>query len=98
MKKWCALFLAAALITATLTGCTVDGQGSGDSVEKSEESQDAGSENETVTESKTEGNFKIGIAAREITNDYNRGVVTASQEAVEAAGGSVVIADAQAEA
>ena len=97
MKKWCALFLAAALITATLTGCTVDGQGSGDSVEKSEESQDAGSENETVTESKTEGNFKIGIAAREITNDYNRGVVTASQEAVEAAGGSVVIADAQAD-
>ena len=97
MKKWYALFLAAALLAVTLTGCTVDGQESGDPGEKSEDSQDTGTENETVTESKTEGNFKIGIAAREITNDYNRGVVTASQEAVEAAGGSVVIADAQAD-
>ena len=50
-----------------------------------------------ITKSEKEGSFKVGIAAREITNDYNRNIVSASQKMIEDAGGSVVIADAQAD-
>lgn len=99
MKKWCALFLTAIMLTGTLAGCSVDDNSTGDVGNQTEESTEKGTEksNETVTESKTDGSFKIGIAAREITNDYNRNIVSASQEMIEAAGGSVVIADAQAD-
>lgn len=95
MKKWCALFLTAIMLTGTLAGCSVDDNSTGDAGSQTEENTEKSGE--TVTESKTEGSFKIGIAAREITNDYNRNIVSASQEVIEAAGGSVVIADAQAD-
>lgn len=38
---------------------------------------------------------RIGIASREITNDYNRGIIAGAQKVIEAAGDTVVIADAQ---
>lgn len=38
---------------------------------------------------------KIGIAAREITNDYNRGIIDGARRVLEAAGDSVVVTDAQ---
>lgn len=95
MKKWCALFLTAIMLTGTLAGCSVDDNSTGDAGSQTEESTEKSGE--TVTESKTDESFKIGIAAREITNDYNRNIVSASQEVIEAAGGSVVIADAQAD-
>ncbi len=41
--------------------------------------------------------FKIGIASREITNDFNRDIVTNAQATIEAAGGTVVTTDAQAD-
>ncbi|WP_454855106.1 substrate-binding domain-containing protein [Rhizobium binxianense] len=36
---------------------------------------------------------KIGIAAREITNDYNRDIISGAQKALEAAGAQVVVTD-----
>jgi ABC-type sugar transport system substrate-binding protein len=38
---------------------------------------------------------KIGMAAREITNDYNRDIIAGAQRVIEAAGGTMVVADAQ---
>lgn len=38
---------------------------------------------------------KIGIASREITNDYNRGIIAGAQKVIEADGGTVVVADGQ---
>ncbi|MFR9063018.1 MAG: substrate-binding domain-containing protein [[Clostridium] scindens] len=84
------------MLAGTLTGCAVD--------EKTQEngSEQAGDEGKSdeggkITKSEKEGSFKVGIAAREITNDYNRNIVSASQKMIEDAGGSVVIADAQAD-
>ena len=94
VKKWCALLMASVMLAGTLTGCAVD--------EKTQESgsEQAGDEGKSdeggkITKSEKEGSFKVGIAAREITNDYNRNIVSASQKMIEDAGGSVVIADAQ---
>ncbi|MER8830650.1 substrate-binding domain-containing protein [Mesorhizobium sp. M0938] len=36
---------------------------------------------------------KIGIAAREITNDYNRDIIAGATKVIEAAGGQVVVTD-----
>jgi len=41
--------------------------------------------------------FKIGIANREVTNDFNRDIITNAQATIEAAGGTVVTTDAQAD-
>lgn len=38
---------------------------------------------------------KIGIAAREITNDYNRGIIEGARKVIEANGDTVLIADGQ---
>jgi len=43
------------------------------------------------------GGKKIGIAAREITNDYNRGIIDGARKVLEAAGDTVVVADGQAD-
>lgn len=39
--------------------------------------------------------WKIGFASREIVNDFNRGIVAGAKETIEAAGGEMVVADAQ---
>lgn len=41
--------------------------------------------------------LKIGMAVREITNDYNRGIISAAQQVFEANGDEMVVADAQAD-
>lgn len=41
--------------------------------------------------------YKIGMAVREITNDYNRGIISSAQEAFEANGDEMVVTDAQAD-
>lgn len=96
MKKWQALCFVVVLLVGVLGGCSVDEknstEGAGTQAEEKQNKSDP-----TVTKSKEDGSFKIGIAAREITNDYNRNIVSASQEMIEGAGGSVVIADAQAD-
>lgn len=97
MKKWCVLFITAAMLVGTLAGCSVDEKGTDAVKDQTEDSSKKDTANGTVKDSKKDGKFKIGIAAREITNDYNRNIVSASQELIEKAGGSVVIADAQAD-
>ena len=97
MKKWCVLFITAAMLVGTLAGCSVDEKGTDAVKDQTEDSSKKDTANGTVKDSKKDGKFKIGIAAREITNDYNRNIVAASQELIEKAGGSVVIADAQAD-
>lgn len=97
MKKWCVLFITAAMLVGTLAGCSVDEKGTDAVKDQTEDSSKKDTANGTAKDSKKDGKFKIGIAAREITNDYNRNIVAASQELIEKAGGSVVIADAQAD-
>ena len=38
---------------------------------------------------------KVGIASREITNDYNRGIIAGARKVIEADGDTVVVADGQ---
>jgi ABC-type sugar transport system substrate-binding protein len=45
----------------------------------------------------SDGAYKIGFATREITNDFNRDIITNAQVVIEAAGGSMTIADANAD-
>ena len=92
-KKWFAVVVAGALMASVLAGCSVDEKTSESGTAQEETNQGDGEG--TVTKSDKEGSFKIGIAAREITNDYNRSIVYAAQKMIEDAGGSVVIADAQ---
>ena len=92
-KKWFAVVVAGALMASVLAGCSVDEKTSESGTAQEETNQGDGEG--TVTKSDKEGSFKIGIAAREITNDYNRSIVSAAQKMIEDAGGSVVIADAQ---
>lgn len=39
--------------------------------------------------------YKIGLASREITNDYNRDIIAGAKAVIEKAGGSLVVADGQ---
>ncbi len=90
-----ALCLSFTLLIGALSGCTVDEQSS--TAETTEETVNTDSSSEENDSSSSDGGLKIGIAAREITNDYNRSIISGSQELIEAAGGEVVIADAQAD-
>lgn len=40
-------------------------------------------------------NYEIGLASREIVNDFNRGIIEGARQVVEAAGGTLVVADGQ---
>ena len=44
-----------------------------------------------------EGGLKIGMAVREITNDFNRGIISSAQNTIEALGGELIVVDAQAD-
>lgn len=39
--------------------------------------------------------YKIGLASREIVNDFNRGIIEGAQEVIENAGGTLAVTDAQ---
>jgi ABC-type sugar transport system substrate-binding protein len=39
--------------------------------------------------------LRIGLASREITNDYNRDIIAGAKRVIEAAGGTLVVADGQ---
>lgn len=87
-------------IMLTVTGCATDGAPSTPaptSAASQGSSQPAGG---TASGTATTGSgkaHKIGIASREITNDFNRDIVTNAQATIEAAGGTVVTTDAQAD-
>lgn len=82
-----------------LAACTTDNPQADEEtaetqLETNEEDMDTIDETSESDNSSTAG-LKVGIAAREITNDYNRSIIEAAQEAIEAAGGTVTVTDAQ---
>ncbi|WP_158813171.1 substrate-binding domain-containing protein, partial [Methylocapsa sp. S129] len=40
---------------------------------------------------------RIGMASREITNDYNRGIIAGAQKVIEAAGDTMIVANGEAD-
>jgi ribose transport system substrate-binding protein len=81
-KIW-SISTAAIAATALLAGCTMGAPGSaGTGAKPSSESTEA-------AQVPASGELKVGIAAREILNDYNRDIVAGAQGVFEAAGGSV---------
>ena len=100
MKKRVFAVLLTAMMIFTMAGCSVSsdsGETTADpgttSAEESGESSDGGS----TTEGSGDGTWKIGIANREITNDYNRLIAYGAQGVFEEAGCEVVMTDAEAD-
>lgn len=98
MKKFKAILSAFLVLTFLVTtGCATDkpsestiGAAITDAVKTT-----AAAAGETTGNDTAGNSFKIGIASREITNDFNRDIVTNAQTVIEAAGGTVVTTDAQ---
>ncbi|HPU45806.1 MAG TPA: substrate-binding domain-containing protein, partial [Thermoclostridium sp.] len=90
------LALVMALSILLLAGCgTIDNPTSSATPTPSASSPSQGSQ-PTDAPNKS-GAYKIGIASREITNDFNRDIISNAQAVIEAAGGTVVSTDAQAD-
>lgn len=92
LKRTIAVLIALSVLL--VTGCTTDAPA--DSTEDTAKKETAKGTEETKKTGSKDG-LKVGIAAREITNDYNRSIIAGAQEAIEASGGTVVVTDAQAE-
>src|SRR5659263_82964 len=98
MKKFKAILSAFLVLTFLITtGCATDkptestiGAAITEAVKTTTAAAGETTDNGTAGKS-----FKIGIASREITNDFNRDIVTNAQTVIEAAGGTVVTTDAQ---
>lgn len=92
LTKLASLAIAAAALLAI--GCS---QGSGSSASSSQPGTQAaasgGSEGQKAAGATKA--YKIGVASREITNDFNRDIVSNAQAVIQAAGGSIVTTDAQ---
>jgi ABC-type sugar transport system substrate-binding protein len=86
MKKVLVLTLA---IPLALMAC--GGGGSSSSVPST------GLSASTTAVNKTSGSFKVGFATREITNDFNRNIIEGAQKIIEEAGGTMTVADANAD-
>ena len=100
MKKRVFAVLLTAMMVFTMAGCSVSSD-SGDTAAdpgstKTEESG-GGSDGGSTTKSSKDGAWKIGIANREITNDYNRLIAYGAQDVFEEAGCEVVMTDAEAD-
>lgn len=91
MKKVLALLLALAMIFA-LGACSV-----GDAPAAETPAEDKGSAAPVAGDTNGDGNWKVGIANREITNDYNRLIAYGARDILEAAGCEVVMTDAEAD-
>lgn len=100
MKKLLAMLLTLTMATS-LFGCSVgtsSSSSSGASSSGAVGSQSSGSQAEKPTGSGSSGGgFKVGIANREITNDYNRLIAYGARDILEAAGCEVVMTDAEAD-
>ena len=86
------LSLILILSVVLMAGCTAQEPKSSETTAPAESTSAAAG-----TEKAAGGSFKIGIASREITNDFNRDIVSNAQATIEAAGGTVVNTDAQAD-
>ena len=108
MKKKLALLLTALLVFTT-TACGADNSAApadnagaenaaaetseGDNPET--EASGAADTSQTAAASDKSGGWTIGIANREITNDYNRLIAYGAQDILEAAGCEVIMTDAE---
>ncbi len=89
-------FVAVAALVATLTGCTLStssGSGSGSGATGSTAPTSAAPA--TAGSVKADGPLKVGIASREILNDYNRDIIAGAKATIEQAGGTVTVTDGQ---
>ncbi|MFA9380722.1 MAG: substrate-binding domain-containing protein, partial [Acetanaerobacterium sp.] len=77
--------------------CATDGAASSEGTASKDNTQSKDTESTASTANGADKAYKIGIASREITNDFNRDIVTNAQASIEAAGGTVVTTDAQAD-
>ena len=102
MKKVLAMLLVLAM-AFTLFGCTTGGETtesnppSGETTPVEENTPSGGEETGEPSTPSGEGGYKIGIANREITNDYNRLIAYGARDMLEAAGCEVVMTDAEAD-
>lgn len=90
------LALLLALSVILLAGCRTTDNPTNSATPSPTASSPSGGDQSNDTPNKS-GNYKIGIASREITNDFNRDIVSNAQAVIEAAGGTVVSTDAQAD-
>ena len=97
-KKLVAVLLTVAMVF-TMAGCSVGSapDDSGTDSGTGSVGEDNNSDGKTNTQSKGDGTYKVGIANREITNDYNRLIAYGAQGVLEKAGCEVVMTDAEAD-
>lgn len=100
MKKKVLSVLLTAMMLFTMAGCSV----SSDSGEAAKDPEIAAADENggkkdsgSGTPSSKDGGWKVGIANREITNDYNRLIAYGAQDVLEGAGCEVVMTDAEAD-
>lgn len=100
MKKRVLAVLLTAMMVFAMAGCSVSSD-SGDTAADpgSTSAEESGGESDggSTTKSAKDGAWKIGIANREITNDYNRLIAYGAQDVFEEAGCEVVMTDAEAD-
>lgn len=98
-KRVCAVLLTAVMVFA-MAGCSVSsdsGETTADPGTTSTDESGESSDSNSTTEGSGDGTWKIGIANREITNDYNRLIAYGAQDVFEEAGCEVVMTDAEAD-
>lgn len=98
-KRVCDVLLTAVMVFA-MAGCSVSsdsGETTADPGTTSTDESGESSDSNSTTEGSGDGTWKIGIANREITNDYNRLIAYGAQDVFEEAGCEVVMTDAEAD-
>lgn len=81
-KRVCAVLLTAVMVFA-MAGCSVSsdsGETTADPGTTSTDESGESSDSNSTTEGSGDGTWKIGIANREITNDYNRLIAYGAQD------------------
>ncbi len=100
MKKRVVAILLTAMMAFAIAGCSVSsdsGETTTDPGTPSADESDGEADGGSATKSSKDGAWKIGIANREITNDYNRLIAYGAQDVFEEAGCEVVMTDAEAD-
>lgn len=94
-KQWKSLttVLLAGALAFLVTACTMGAPGGGQGGQSGEAEGEGESAPQVI-----EGDMKVGIAAREITNDYNRDIIEGAQTLFEEGGAEVNVTNAQGDA
>lgn len=88
------------VITLVFAGCQNGAENTNNNTPSDNTSNTDSNANENVNASGNadkfpEDGWKVGIASREIVNDYNRGIIEGAKAKIEAAGGEAVVVDGQ---